>query len=578
MAGKKEVKAGTESPHDQRSEIGKVKAESSLETTGILAPVYRGEGVQDWEGLSRSERDLDFVNEMMRTDQIQSIITRIEMVAQDLIQTASGDDAQRLKRSMRAFKSALAWGMGVLDHIGQHCKWPPTVKSEVASRVSEMTKAPLEFAVKRRMQMAPNSWEAECSAQVAWAKMLVGMIHPAVTTEDWTLMDCQEYFVVLEMSLAGVATALEVSAPGQLRDEQVGAYRELELEVGVARGLANKLRARHLEAYDQQEGPVAYADTSGIWKRLMMARMRSMNQEGNAEKPSAPPPSPPKQRDSSEGAWLWFSGNIEDLAWFRQAWEMHVRRFHHGLTPEVLVGGMKKYCVPRGIGRMIESARDPEEAWGIMESYFNRETRTLDRSIDDILSYGRMVNDSQTLAHYSRILMAIRDAKQLGRLSDLLTDERINALMEIVPRKENSYWKYDQVGVRPKDMPVAFYSFIRLRALELGSNTSPLRILEDDPEEQEPAWEGPCLMGDLCGGSHAPEKCSLFIDLSPEDRLVVVEKKRLCYLCFRHADNQPCKLQSSLPACSVGGCVRMHSKLLHEALQKEETRAIVIEV
>jgi hypothetical protein len=167
----------------------------------------------------------------------------MEMVAQDLIQTASGDDAQRLKRNMRAFKSALAWGMGVLDHIGQHCKWPPTVKSEVANRVSEMTKAPLEFAVKRRMQMAPTSWEAECSAHVAWAKMLVEMMHPAVTTEDWSLMDCQEYFVGLEMSLAGVATALEVSAPGQLRDEQVGTCRELEREVGVARGLANKLRA-----------------------------------------------------------------------------------------------------------------------------------------------------------------------------------------------------------------------------------------------------------------------------------------------------------------------------------------------
>jgi hypothetical protein len=132
--------------------------------------------------------------------------------------------------------------------------------------------------------------------------------------------------------------------------------------------------------------------------------------------------------------------------------------------------------------------------------------------------------------------------------------------------------------VRPKDRPVAFYSFVRLRALELGSNTSPLRILEDDPEEPEPAWEGPCLMGDLCGGSHAPERCSLFTGLSPGDQLVVVEKKQLCYLCFRYADNQPCKLRSSLPACSVGGCVRMHSKLLHEALQKEETRAIVIEV
>jgi hypothetical protein len=107
---------------DRRSEIGGRKTESILETTGDLAPVYQGEGEQGREGLSRCEKDVEFVNETMRTGQIQSIITRIEMVAQDLIQTASGDDAQRLKRSMRAFKSALAWGTGVLDHIGQHCK------------------------------------------------------------------------------------------------------------------------------------------------------------------------------------------------------------------------------------------------------------------------------------------------------------------------------------------------------------------------------------------------------------------------------------------------------------------------
>ena len=98
--------------------------------------MYQGEGAQGREGLSRSERDMEFVRETMLTTQIQSIITRIEMVARDLIQTASGDDAQRFKRSMQAFKSALACGMGLLDHIGQHCKWPPTVKSEVANRVS----------------------------------------------------------------------------------------------------------------------------------------------------------------------------------------------------------------------------------------------------------------------------------------------------------------------------------------------------------------------------------------------------------------------------------------------------------
>ncbi len=34
---------------------------------------------------------------------------------------------------------------------------------------------------------------------------------------------------------------------------------------------------------------------------------------------------------------------------------------------------------------MIESARDPEEAWRIMESYFDRETRMLDLSVEEIL-------------------------------------------------------------------------------------------------------------------------------------------------------------------------------------------------
>jgi len=112
--------------------------------------------------------------------------------------------------------------------------------------------------------------------------------------------------------------------------------------VGVARGLANKLRARHLEAYNLQGGPVAFADSSGIGKRLRMARMRldekltanlpadhaertarmllqRLNQEEDTGKPSAPPPSPPGLDSTSEGEWPWFSGRMEDLPQFRQA-------------------------------------------------------------------------------------------------------------------------------------------------------------------------------------------------------------------------------------------------------------------
>ncbi len=73
--------------------------------------------------------------------------------------------------------------------------------------------------------MAPTTWAAECSAHVQWEPELIDMVHPAITTEDWSLMDCQEYFVDLETSLTGVATTLEVSGPGQLRDNQMGVYR-----------------------------------------------------------------------------------------------------------------------------------------------------------------------------------------------------------------------------------------------------------------------------------------------------------------------------------------------------------------
>ncbi len=111
MAGRREAAEGVRSPCDLGSEIGGGKTESYLEMTGDLAPVYQEEGGQGREGLSRSERDMEFVRDTMLTAQMQGIITRIEMVAQDLIQTASEDDAQRLKRSMRAFKSALAWEM-----------------------------------------------------------------------------------------------------------------------------------------------------------------------------------------------------------------------------------------------------------------------------------------------------------------------------------------------------------------------------------------------------------------------------------------------------------------------------------
>jgi hypothetical protein len=97
------------------------------------------------------------------------------------------------------------------------------------------------------------------------------------------------------------------------------------------------------------------------------------------------------------------------------------------------------------------------------------------------------------------------------------------------------------------------------------------------PSAQVTAWEVPCVLGDLCGENHMPEACSMFEKVSPRYWLAVIQRKQLCYFCLRHSDSQPCP-SHSMPACPVRGCMHMHHRLLHDALQREEVRAIVIEV
>jgi hypothetical protein len=60
--------------------------------------------------------------------------------------------------------------------------------------------------------MVPVSWGAECSTYVQWPYEIIDMIHSAVTTEDWSLVDCQEYLVDSEMSVMKAVAALEVAS------------------------------------------------------------------------------------------------------------------------------------------------------------------------------------------------------------------------------------------------------------------------------------------------------------------------------------------------------------------------------
>jgi hypothetical protein len=59
------------------------------------------------------------------------------------------------------------------------------------------------------------------------------------------------------------------------------------------------------------------------------------------ESTSAPLISPLAWRAPPEEAWPWFSGQLDDLMWFKRAWEDHVKHFHQDISEKALVEGLR---------------------------------------------------------------------------------------------------------------------------------------------------------------------------------------------------------------------------------------------
>jgi hypothetical protein len=190
------------------------------------------------------------------------------------------------------------------------------------------------------------------------------------------------------------------------------------------------------------------------------------------------------------------------------------------------------------MSKVIERARNPTEAWLLLESHFDRQTALIDGLVSQLLDSERAVNDAQILTYYNKVLRTIREAKELERLQDSLMPNQIETLLTVLPKKEVN-WRLDQMDVATQHMPVAFYVFARRTAQELCTNA---------------AWEGPCVLGDFYGKSHMPEACSMFEELAPRDRWVIIQRKQLCHFCFRHSDSKPSLLNHCRPAPSGGAC------------------------
>ncbi len=181
--------------------------------------------------------------------------------------------------------------------------------------------------------------------------------------------------------------------------------------------------------------------------------------------------------------------------------------------------------------------------------------------------------------YYRKVCQFLNTEEGEGTVSDLITMDQLDMLLCTLPSEETFRW--GRWGDKtPEDLPDMFYDFCWQRAADLRAQVKSLEGIEEEPRVTAwpsgyPRWLGPCILGEICGSYHMPEVCQMFEAMTPEGRLSVIQKKRLCQFCLRHPDTQPCP-SHSLPACPMRGCMRMHHKMLHRALLLEEARPVVL--
>jgi hypothetical protein len=182
--------------------------------------------------------------------------------------------------------------------------------------------------------------------------------------------------------------------------------------------------------------------------------------------------------------------------------------------------------------------------------------------------------------YYKKVCQFLDTEEGESNVNNLITMDQLDMLLCTLPSEETFRWGRWGGGKPPEDIPFMFYDFCWQHAADLRAQVKSLEGVEEKVRVTAwpsgyPRWLGPCILGDICGSYHMPEVCQIFEAMTPEGRLSVIQKKRLCQFCLRHPDTQQCPSHSQ-PACPIRGCMRMHHRMLHRALLREEARPVVL--
>ncbi len=147
--------------------------------------------------------------------------------------------------------------------------------------------------------------------------------------------------------------------------------------------------------------------------------------------------------------------------------------------------------------------------------------------------------------YYRKVCQFLDTEEGESNVNNLITMDQLDMLLSTLPSEETFRWGRWGGEKPPEDIPFMFYAFCYQHAADLRAQVKSLEGVGEETRVTAcpsgyPRWLGPCILGEISGSYHMPEVCQMFEAMSPEGRLSVIQKKRLCQFCLRHPDTQQC--------------------------------------
>ncbi len=245
------------------------------------------------------------IEEQLKSPELRPLVCLVEARGRGLMRSARDGDEMRTGTNMRSLLSAIASGRAEIDRLGRRLGWSAGVREEMLDRLPAMVREPLQRGGDLIMSSTPFTWREQAVRRVSQAEGVIGQITPAITTGDWSLQDCHEYLVELEMVTSGALMALRLTA-NDIGSDQVSQQAEcIGSRAWEARNMALDLRQKHLDAKLQ------------VKDRPMQVFLEMQGR--------APGPGPGRQGGYNGPQ---FSGRPEDLRELKRCWGEYERLYY----------------------------------------------------------------------------------------------------------------------------------------------------------------------------------------------------------------------------------------------------------